>query len=135
MMGAALIPRAGSSLALALLGGAAAAQEEALQPEISRIEVLTDQVGAEEWVRFRLVLPRLDPERSDALRYEDVEPLFQPFCEQTVLPYLQTHGLEPDQIVISLSDRFVEFGTSDPEATQYFEQFRPERGDCIWEEF
>ena len=35
-------------------------------------------------------------------------------------------GPQPSQIVISLADRPVPFGQPDPEATQFFEAFRPE---------
>ena len=51
------------------------------------------------------------------------------------LPYIAEHGLEADKIVISLADREVAFGASDPAATQYFDQFSIENGDCIWEVF
>ena len=121
---------------LAALGAPpAAAEVEALFPEVSQAEVLTDIVDGEDWLRLRLVMPRLDPRRADALTYEDVVPLFEAICRDTVLPYLDNHGLQPRRIVISLADRYVRFGETDPKATQFFEQFRPEGGACIWDEF
>lgn len=55
-------------------------------------------------------------------------------CETVALAELSDDAL-PDQIVISMADRAVEFGQMNPDATQYFEAFRPENGRCIWEAF
>jgi len=53
-----------------------------------------------------------------------------------VLPWIVVApGEMPDQIIIVLSDREVEFGVADPDATQYFEAYRPEDGACFWEGF
>ena len=40
---------------------------------------------------------------------------------------------QPEQIVISLMDRLVDFGATNPDATQFFEAYRIEDGTCIWE--
>ena len=96
-------------------------------------EVLVDKVGDEDWVRFRFVAPAIDAGNSDAPGYDDLEADFPHLCTTLALPYLQKYELSAQKIVISLSDRAVEFGRADPDATQYFEQFRAENGDCIWE--
>lgn len=54
-------------------------------------------------------------------------------CQTVALPRLRDQGA--DQVVIALSDRPVAFGQTAPEAAQFFEAFRPERGTCIWEAF
>lgn len=56
-------------------------------------------------------------------------------CESFALPRIPATGPMPQQIVISLADRPVPFGQADPEATQFFEAFRPENGRCVWEGF
>lgn len=98
-------------------------------------EVLIDQVGDEDWLRFRLVAPVIDRTRELAPGYADLEADFPHICTTFALPYAQEFALDYDKIAISISDRVVEFGTTDPDATQYFEVFRPENADCIWEGF
>ena len=56
-------------------------------------------------------------------------------CQSLALPYLAHHTLEPERVVISLSDRAVPFGEQDPAATQFFETYSLRDGVCIWEEF
>lgn len=82
------------------------------------------------WARFRFVMPNLGP----ALPYAAVADDFMVLCEAYVLPALADQEM-PAQIVISLADRETPFGIAVPEATQYFEAFRPEGLSCIWEGF
>ncbi len=102
-----------------------------LSPELH--EVLVDKVGAETWLRLRFVSAQLDPASENALGFDVIEPDFALICTQLALPYAQKHGLTPDKIIIGMADRFVEYGKTDPAATQYFEQFRLLDGACIWE--
>ena len=61
----------------------------------------------------------------------DIEAL----CADFALPYLRDNNTQVTRIVISMADRELEFGATDPEATQFFDMFRPENGSCIWEDF
>ena len=54
-------------------------------------------------------------------------------CETLALPYIAEYALSGDVVVISLADRDTEFGQADPDATQFFEAFRPVDNTCIWE--
>lgn len=56
-------------------------------------------------------------------------------CENWVLPRLAEPAPLPAQVVISLSDRPVPFGSIDPDALQLFEAFSlsKDRTRCIWE--
>lgn len=56
-------------------------------------------------------------------------------CENVALPELRAEGWEAALVVISLHDREVPFGATDPAATQYFEGYRIEGDSCIWEPF
>lgn len=85
-------------------------------------------------LRFRFLAPAIardggtvDPETALA----DMQTL----CEDYALPRIPVIGPRPAQIVITLMDRPVPFGTAAPEATQFFEVFRPEGGACIWEPY
>ncbi|WP_406720471.1 DUF6497 family protein [Thioclava litoralis] len=59
----------------------------------------------------------------------------QALCEQFALPHLSSVGPQPQQIVISLSDRPVAFGDSDPEATQLFAGYAISPPHCVEEMF
>ncbi|MGJ8616077.1 MAG: DUF6497 family protein, partial [Sulfitobacter sp.] len=54
-------------------------------------------------------------------------------CATLALPYIAQYELESQIIVVSFADRITEFGVSDPDATQFFEAFRPQGDTCIWE--
>jgi hypothetical protein len=79
-------------------------------------------------LRLRFVAREIGTERDFAA----VEPDFIHLCRTLALPRLPQERRD-SLIVINLSDRPVPFGASDPEATQYFEAFRAEDGDCRWE--
>ncbi len=80
---------------------------------------------------FRFVAPDLADRPADETTLSDMTWL----CESYALPRIATPGPVPEQIVITLADRPVEFGTVTPEAKQYFEAFRPDGGICVWEMF
>ena len=47
-------------------------------------------------------------------------------CETSALPALIEQGRSADKIIISISDQPVEFGTTAPDATQFFEVYSPD---------
>ncbi|MCY1127344.1 DUF6497 family protein [Frigidibacter sp. RF13] len=84
--------------------------------------------------RFRFIAPAIarDGGTIDAdTALLDMEYL----CNTFALGAIPSTGPQPAQIVVSLADRPVPFGEPAPEATQFFEAFRPEDGSCIWEGF
>lgn len=103
--------------------------------EMELHEVLLDIVEEQDWARFRFVAPSISRSGEDAPDYFRLVNDFPVLCNTIALPYLAEYKLQPVIIAISLSDRVVEFGTADPDATQYFELFSVQDGDCIWEEF
>lgn len=126
----------GCALGLVLFGSLAAASQPVLTPSgqaVTLEEILLDENPGALWVRFRFLAPDLaalgdiDPDQSAV----DMQAL----CDQIAVPYLVDNAIEPVRIVISMSDRKVPFGQSDPAATQFFELFRLENAACIWEEF
>ena len=96
---------------------------------VDLFEVLLDQVEAEVWARFRFLAPDIGKTGAD-LAFEQVIADFEFLCNEVALPYLAEYALAPQVISIALLDRVVEFGTSDPEATQYIELFRVEGSVC-----
>ncbi len=123
-----------------LLAGTAGAEQALHVPSGQAVtlgEVLIDdrsgKVG-ETWVRFRFIAPQIGDQGGD-VPYDTAAADMDHLCQNLVLPYLAQYALEPARVVISLSDRPVPFGTSAPDATQYFEAYRPENTLCIWEAF
>lgn len=83
------------------------------------------------WARFRYVMPAL----ADDAVYDKVQGDFAVLCDGTAVPMLDAAGEEVSQVVVSLMDKPLEFGQSDPGTVQYFEVFTIREGRCIWEEF
>ena len=92
------------------------------------VEVQTD--GAR-WARFRYVMPALGATADFDLVQSD----FIVLCESQALPMLSDAGEQVSQVIVSLMDKPLEFGQSDPGTVQYFETFAIRDGRCIWEEF
>jgi hypothetical protein len=95
---------------------------------------LYDVVLEPETARFRFLAPAIDP-LGEGRTYEDVMDDFQVLCDSYALPALSQAGKDVPDIVISLSDREVTFGTADPSATQFFEPFSVQDGHCSKEDF
>lgn len=119
-------------VAFAALGGPAFAQDVPSGQPVELHEVLVDEVGTETWLRFRFVAPQIARE-GGSITYVDAEPDMQHLCDKLALPYIDQYALSGDVIVISLSDRPTEFGQADPDATQFFDAYRPDGASCIWE--
>jgi hypothetical protein len=120
-----------------MIAAQAGAQQEATVPSGQSVvltEVLVDDSPGETWVRFRFLAPRIARAGGD-VSYDVATRDMEYLCRSLVLPYLTDFDLSPSRVVISLSDRDVPFGASDPQATQFFEAYRPDVADCIWEEF
>lgn len=96
--------------------------------------VLLDNNPGELWVRFRFIAPRIGS-TVGRIGYDVAAIDMNHLCQSLVIPYVAKHALDPARVIVSLSDRSVEFGRSDPEATQFFEAYRLENTRCIWEEF
>jgi len=122
---------------LALLATTAQAEQSLQVPSgqpITLAEVLVDDRTGETWVRFRFIAPGIG-DGADDLNYEKAAPDMDHLCTVLALPYLDEYALDPARVVISLSDRLVPFGTTNRDATQYFEAYRLENDTCIWEAF
>ncbi len=96
-------------------------------------EVLIDDLSGQTWVRFRFVAPGIAAPGAvdDDGGYDDMRYL----CDEIAVPYLAEIDLAPDRVVISLADRALPFGATDPEAAQYFGSYRLQDGGCVWEEY
>lgn len=120
----------GCVAAAALAASPVIAADVPSQQEVALSEVLVDRVGADDTVRLRFLAPDLATmDVGDALA--DLQVL----CDDVALPYLDDYDLTADVIVVSLMDRPVPFGQTDPEATQLFEAFRVENGACVLEPY
>lgn len=119
------------SLSLLAATPAGALEVPSGQP-VALQEVLVEELGEETWLRFRFIAPDISRAGAD-IGYEAAAGDMIHLCEMLALPYMAEYALKGDVIVVSLADRAVEFGVPDPEATQFFEAFRPVDNSCIWE--
>ena len=82
-------------------------------------------------LRFRFVAPAIAP--GGGVDVETAQADMQALCDRFALPRVSGIGPQPSQLIISMADRALPFGEAAPEATQYFEAFRLENGQCVWE--
>ncbi|MDA7965123.1 DUF6497 family protein [Ruegeria sp.] len=94
--------------------------------------VLLDDNPGELWVRFRFVAPKIGS-TVGRITYDVAVVDMAHLCETLAVPYVAQHKLEPARVVISFSDRALDFGATDPDTTQFFEAYRLEDARCIWE--
>jgi hypothetical protein len=104
-----------------------------LTPQLLEAFVEVKPDGELTYARFRFVVPEIG--QGGAPDYEVLVQDFSVLCAQYALPQLSEQPQPIDRIVISYSDRAVEFGQSDPEATQFFELYSLKDGACIWEQY
>lgn len=123
---------------LAAAAGAVSAGElpklpSGLEPELMEAFVDVKPDGVFTYARFRFLAPQIGAEGAPALGTlaED----FMVLCRDYALARLADGEEEIDRVVISYSDRPLEFGVSDPDAVQFFEQFSITDGACNWEQF
>lgn len=126
--------RQGAILGIVMLAAPVAA-EEIVTPSgmaVTWLETVHGAPGPEGLTaRFRFLAPAIAGEVDFDTAAADMHWL----CESFALPRLSVLGPQPAQVVISLSDRDLPFGQTDPEAVQFFEAYRPEGEACIWEIF
>lgn len=122
----------GALLAILLAAGPAHAFDVPSGQPVELQEVLIDTVEAETWLRFRFIAPAIARE-AGTIDYQTAAEDMMFLCESFALSYIADYALTGEVIVISLADRETEFGTADPDATQFFEAFRAEGEACIWE--
>ncbi|WP_051294500.1 DUF6497 family protein [Gemmobacter nectariphilus] len=85
--------------------------------------------------RFRFVAPQI-AQQGGTVDFDTASADMEDLCNTYALPRIETTtGPRPAQVVISLSDRPVEFGVISPEATQFFEAYSIQDGACLWEAF
>ncbi len=127
-----------AALTLAAAAGLSApARAETLLPvpsgqPVELSSVLLDNNPGELWVRFRFIAPKIGS-TVGRITYDIAVVDMAHLCNILAVPYVARHDLEPARIVISFADRPIEFGDSAPDATQFFEAYRLEQSECIWE--
>ncbi len=94
--------------------------------------VLHDSIEEPGTWRYRFVLPDLG---GPGREMEALSATMQALCERVVLPRIAGRAQDGDSVVVTLMDKPVEFGTTAPGTTQFFEAYRIEDTRCIWEFF
>ncbi|AXQ94184.1 DUF6497 family protein [Cereibacter azotoformans] len=83
--------------------------------------------------RFRFLAPGIGS--GGGIDYDTAFADMLALCQAYVVPKIADVLPQPEQVIISFSDRPLPFGAADPEATQYFEAFSIQDGHCILEAF
>lgn len=125
--------------AIALLLASAPAGADALSvpsgQRVEFVELIKDAAGnAEVTWRFRFLAPQIARD-GGSVPADSAAADIDALCASFVVPHLAEAGQVPDQVIISLSDRITEFGIATPDATQFFEAYRIDGQNCIWEGF
>ncbi|SLN47312.1 DUF6497 family protein [Roseisalinus antarcticus] len=124
------------SLGLALTPAAAAMAADLATPTGQSLTlydvVLEPETGV---ARFLFLAPGITLDADAGPSYSDVQADFPWLCDEVIVPALRENGWGAEEVVISMSDRQVDFGVSDPEATQFFEVFSLGEDGCTWEGF
>ncbi len=103
--------------------------------EMTLLDVIWNVPGPEGLAtRFRFLAPAIARD-GGAVAFDVAQSDMLHLCQEYALPRVTGSLTLPTQIIISLSDRPVAFGQSNPEATQFFEAYRIEDNACIWEVF
>jgi Family of unknown function (DUF6497) len=113
---------------------ATAAQADPVTTPSGQSITLYDVVLEPGIARFRYLAPAIDP-AGQGLTHEDVAGDFQWLCETFAIPGLAAAAKTADHVIITLSDREVEFGVATPEATQFIESYTIDGTTCIWDAF
>ncbi|MCK0142202.1 DUF6497 family protein [Aliiroseovarius sp. F20344] len=104
--------------------------------EITFLEIIRGEdsaVGTA--IRYRFLAPAIGRPHQ-MVEFSQAEEDMSVICQDYILPRIDEVSDElPDQIIVVLSDRPVEHGVMAPEATQFFEAYRPVDGECVWEGF
>lgn len=86
-------------------------------------------------IRYRFLAPAIG-RAHQVVAFPQAEEDMSVLCQDYILPQIDmAPGALPDQIIVVLSDRPVQHGVMAPEATQFFEAYRPVDGECVWEGF
>ena len=111
-----------------------AAQDMPSGQSVTLHEVLVDTVSGENWLRFRFIAPSINKDVGGLAydsAFEDIEHL----CTEIAVPYIAEYDMKSDLVVVSIADQKIEFGETNPDATQFLEAFRVKSDVCIWEAF
>jgi len=103
--------------------------------EVTLMDVIWNIPGPEGLAtRFRFLAPAI-ARAGGTITADQAQDDMLALCRGFALDRIAAAGPQPAQIIISLSDRPVPFGDTVPEATQYFESYALEDGDCVWSLF
>jgi hypothetical protein len=102
---------------------------------VTLLQVITDTAGPQGLtVRFRFLAPGV-AKAGGTVDAETAALDMDALCQDYALPRVASTGPQPAQIVISMSDMDVPFGETHPEATQLFNSYSIEDGQCVWDMF
>lgn len=130
-------PRRGTAPALGLILAASFSQAEPITvpsgQEVSFVDqVIEVQPGDETWLIRRYLAPAIARD-GGSITYDQAAGDLDHLCDSEGLAAIPESDAEIDQIVITLMDRIVERGATDPAATLFIGAYLPSNEGCIWQ--
>ncbi len=121
--------------ALLMIAAAGAAAAEGTVPvpsgqPVTRIEIIEEMMAEGPVLRYRFLAPK-----AATLDFETRMADMAHLCESVAVPDLREAGPERPRVVVSLSEKLVEFGARDASVAQFFESYTVAEDRCIWEAF
>ena len=122
-----------SAVIAAMLASPSVAQDISVPSgrDVALIDVILEE--ATQTARFRFLVPAIGG--ADPVGFAEMIPDIEHLCNALAIPGLAANDWAADDIVISLAEAEVPFGTVTDGVTQYFQPFRVENDTCIWEDF
>jgi hypothetical protein len=129
------VPLRRLALACALLAPLPAAAQQIVAPSGQTVTlfdvVLEPDTGI---ARFRFLAPEIGPD-AGARSFDQIQADMPWLCTNVAVPALAANDWTVTQVIVSLSDREIPLGATDPDAVQFFEGFRIDAATCIWEPY
>jgi len=123
--------RAPALLFACLAAAAPAAAQDIVTPSGQTVRLFDVVLEPEAGIaRFRFLSPAIA-----TAGFETVEPDMPWLCANVAVPALAANDWTVAQVIVSLSDRELALGTTDPDAVQFFEGFSITDGTCVWEPY
>lgn len=102
--------------------------------EVRLLDVIHNEPGPDGLTtRFRFIAPAIRP--GGGVDFETASADMMHLCQTYAVPRITSGGPLPSQIVISLSEAPIAFGTAAPDVAQFFEAYSLDGEACIWEPF
>ncbi len=104
------------------------------QPVTYQEAILEPQTDGEAVLRLRFIAPRIG-EGPGRVPFAEAADDMAFLCREVGIAVAGRAEPQASRIIVALSAEETEFGRSYPDVVQFFEQYRIDGDDCIWEDY